>query len=62
MLACDNDLYERNRTSVEIKETNLVTIEYFINFILNTFYSISNFLEVYPIANSVYYHKKLHFV
>lgn len=61
-LECDNRLYRGHRTAAEIEETNIIMIEDIINFLLDTSYSIFNFLDVYPIANSVFYQERLHFM
>jgi len=49
-----------NKTSTDIEETNLCMIEDIINFLLDTSYSISNFLEIYPLASSFFHQEKLH--
>lgn len=35
-------------------------IEDIIHFLLDTSYSISNFLDIYPMASSIFYQEKLH--
>lgn len=35
-------------------------IEDIINFLLDTAYSISNFLEIYPMASNIFYQEKLY--
>ncbi|XP_001944181.1 activating signal cointegrator 1 complex subunit 2 isoform X1 [Acyrthosiphon pisum] len=55
-----NHIAQSNKTSTEIEETNLCMIEDIINFLLDTSYSISNFLEIYPLASIFFYQEKLH--
>ncbi|XP_060841960.1 activating signal cointegrator 1 complex subunit 2-like [Rhopalosiphum padi] len=55
-----NHRYQSNETSTDIEEINLCMIEDIVNFLLDTSYSISNFLEIYPIASSFFYQEKLH--
>ncbi|XP_025207178.1 activating signal cointegrator 1 complex subunit 2-like [Melanaphis sacchari] len=60
-MSCNDDIIcQRNKTSTNIEETNLCMIEDDINFLLDTSYSISNFLEIYPMASIFFYQDKLH--
>jgi len=55
-----NNMYQINKTPTDIEATNLCLIEDIINYLLDTSYSISNFLEIYPMASRFFYEKKFH--
>jgi len=53
-------MYQVNEISTKIEETNLCLIEDIINYLLDMSYSISNFLEIYPMASKFFFQEKLH--
>jgi len=53
-------MYQIYKTSTNTEETNFCLIEDIINYLLDMSYSISNFLEIYPMASRIFYQEKLH--
>jgi len=53
-------MYQINKTFTNTEETNLSLIEDIINYLLDMSFSISNFLEIYPMASKFFYQEKLH--
>lgn len=51
---------ETDKSSSTIDEGNFIMVEDIINFLLDTSYSITNFLEIYPTASTILYQEKLH--
>lgn len=55
-----NLMCQINKTSTDIEESDLCLIEDIINYLLDTSCTITNFLEIYPIASKHFYQEKFH--
>ncbi|KAL4136098.1 hypothetical protein QTP88_007665 [Uroleucon formosanum] len=56
----DNLMCQINKTSTDIEESNLCLTEDIINYLLDTSCTITNFLEIYPMASRHFYQEKFH--